>query len=141
MDRGEMHQETLFIESREDAVKALAQRLGGLKRLASYAWPTEDIDKSHNRLMAKLDPSRREILSADDWDLLVRIGAEHDCHLLKWWADDTQGYQRSQPSDPKDPDDELATRIEQATAVLAKSLDIYSRRQSARTLKTVKSTR
>jgi hypothetical protein len=133
-----MQQESLFIESREDAVKALAQRLGGLKRLAAYAWPTEDVDKAHQRLIAKLDPSRREILSADDWDLLVRIGAEHECHILKWWTDDTQGYQRSQPTEPRDADDELAARIEQATVVLAKSLDIYTRRQAARTLKTIK---
>lgn len=133
-----MQQESLFIESREDAVKALAQRVGGLKRLASYAWPTEDVDKAHQRLMAKLDAGRREVLSADDWDVLVRVGAEHNCHILKWWADDTQGYQRGQPCEPKDADDELAMRIEQATAVLAKSLDIYTRRQAARTLKTIK---
>lgn len=127
-----MQQEQLFIDSREHAVLALAQRIGGMKRLAGLCWPNDDIDTAHKRLLAKLDESRREVLSADDFDLLIRIGAQHDCHILKWWQDDETGYQRAQPSEPKDTDEQLAQRIEDATTVLAKALDIYNRRQAAK---------
>lgn len=133
-----MEQEQLFIETREHAVMALAQRIGGTKKVASMCWPSEDIEVAHKRLLAKLDESRREVLSADDWDLLIRIGAQHECHILHWWASDNNGYQRSQPNEPKDSDDEIAQRIEDATVVLAKALDIYARRQTAKTSKVVK---
>lgn len=133
-----MEQEQLFIDTREDAIAALAMRIGGKKRLASLMWPNEDIDKAHHRLLAKLDSSRREILSVDDWDRILVIGATQGCHICKWWQDDNTAYQRSQPSEPKDSDDELAHRIESATEVLAKALDIYTRRLAARELKAVK---
>ena len=133
-----MEQEQLFIETREHAVLALAQRIGGTKRLASLAWPNEDVDVAHRRLLAKVDEGRREVLSADDWDVFVQIGVQNDCHILKWWSDDQQGYHRSHPCEPKDTDDELANRIEDATKVLAKALDIYARRHEAKSLKVAK---
>lgn len=132
-----MVQEQLFIESREHAVLAMAQRIGGTKKIASMCWPNEDIDTAHKRLLAKLDDNRREVLSADDWDLLVRIGAQQDCHILKWWQDDSTGYQRSQPAEPKDSDEELVERMEAAAAVMAKCVDILDRRKTAKELKSV----
>lgn len=133
-----IEQQQLFIESREEAVTALAQRIGGKKKLASLMFPTEPVDEAHKKLLAKISPTDRAVLSADDWDLVVRVGRENDCHICKWWADDRTGYQRANPSEPRDSDDELAERIESATVVLAKALDIYARRQGVNEIKAVK---
>ena len=132
-----MNTEQLFIESREEAVAALAQRIGGKKKLASLMYPALPVDQAHRMLLAKLDEGRREVLSADDWDRICVVGREHDCHVAKWWQDDRCGYQRTNPTEPIDHDEQLVERIERAAEIFSKAMDVYNRRQAAKALKSV----
>ena len=133
-----MEQDQLFIESEESAIEALAQRIGGLKKLGALMYPDLLTDDAHKLLLNKLNPKNRAVFSSVDSRLAKHIGAQFDCHIYKWWCDDTIGYQRSQPADPKDSDEELVERMEAAAAVMAKCVDILDRRKAATELKFVK---
>ena len=133
-----MEQEQLFIESEESAIEALAQRIGGLKKLGALMYPDLLTDDAHKLLLNKLNPKNRAVFSAVDGRLAKRIGAQFDCHIYKWWCDDTIGYQRSRPAEPKDSDEALVERMEAAAAVMAKCVDILDRRKAAKELKAVK---
>ena len=132
-----MVQEQLFIESEESAIEALAQRIGGLKMLGCLMYPDLLSDDAHKLLLNKLNPKNRAVFSSLDSRLVKRIGVQFECHLYKHWCDDDEGYQHGQPAEPKDSDDEIAGRIEDATKVLAKALDIYTHRQQTKDLKVV----
>ncbi len=132
-----MEQEQLFIESESSAVEALAQRIGGMKKLGALMYPELLGDDAHKLLLNKLNPKNRAVFSSEDSRKAKRIGAQFDCHIYKWWCDDKTGYQRSQPTEPKDSDEELVERMEAAAAVMAKCVDILDRRKSAE-LKAVK---
>ncbi len=128
---GDMNQEELFIESEESAVEALAQRIGGLKKLASMMYPDLLIDDAHKLLLNKINPKNRAVFSSEDSRQAKRVGAQLDCHIYKWWCDDKVGYQRSQTLEPQDSDEELVQRMEDAAAVMAKCVGIMERRKSA----------
>ena len=132
-----MEQEQLFIESEESAIEALAQRIGGLKKLGCLMYPNMLGDEAHKLLLNKINPKNRAVFSSVDSGLAKRIGAQFNCHIYKWWCDDKDGYQRSQPTEPKDSDQELVERMEAVAAVMAKCVDILDRRKSAE-LKAVK---
>ena len=132
-----MQQEDLFLETEIEAVKALGQRIGGLKALALSMYPAVPPEAAHANLLNKLNPNHAAVFSSEDSTLAKRVGAYHDCHIYKWWLDDKSGYQRSQPSEPKDTDEELVERMEAAASVMAKCVDILDRRKSAE-LKAVK---
>ena len=127
-----MEQEQLFIENESSAIEALAQRIGGMKKLGCLMYPDLLGDDAHKLLLNKLNPKNRAVLSSEDSRAAMRIGAQLDCHLYKWWCDDTIGYQRSQPTEPKASDAELVERMEAAAVVMAKCVDILDRRKSAK---------
>lgn len=133
-----MQQEQLFIETEEKAVEHLAARIGGLKALALGMYPDAPAEAAHKNLLNKLNPNHAAVWSSDDRARAVRIGALNDCHILKWWCDDNEGYQRSQPTEPKDSDEELVARMEQCASVMAKCVDILGRRGQSIDLKSVK---
>ena len=133
-----MVQEQLFIESEESAIEALAQRIGGLKKLGSLMYPDLLADDAHKLLLNKINPKNRAVFSSADSSTAKCIGAQFDCHIYKWWCDDHEGYQRSQPTEPKDSDRELVERMEAAAAVMAKCVDILDRRKTSKELKAVK---
>ena len=133
-----MQQEELFLETETDAVKALAQRIGGLKALSSAMYPEAPPEVGHGNLLNKLNPTHAAVWSSIDAHLAKLVGAQHECHIYKWWCDDNDSYQRSQPTEPKDTDEELVERMEAAAAVMAKCVDILDRRKSASELKVVK---
>ena len=133
-----MQQEELFIETEDEAVKALGQRIGGMKVLASSMYPDVPVEAAHANLLNKLNPNHAAVWSSIDRTLAIRVGAYHECYLLRWWHDDSEGFQRGQPTEPKDTDEELVERMEAAAAVMAKCVDILDRRKSASDLKAVK---
>lgn len=133
-----MEQEQLFIESEESAIEALAQRIGGLKKLGCLMYPDLLGDDAHKLLLNKINPKNRAVFSSVDSRLVKRIGAQFECHIYKHWCDVDEGYQCGQPVEPKDTDDEIADRIEEATKVLAKALDIYAHRESTKNLTAIK---
>ena len=133
-----MEQEQLFIETETKAVEHLGARIGGMKSLALAMYLDVPPDVAHKNLLNKLNPNHAAVWSSEDRALAIRAGAHHDCHILKWWCDDNEGYQRSQPAEPKDSDEELVERMEAAAAVMAKCVDILDRRKSAKELKAVK---
>ena len=132
-----MQQEQLFIETETQAVEHLAARVGGLKFLASVMYPDVPVDVAHKNLLNKLNPNHAAVWSSDDRSLAIRVSVHHDCLILRHWHDDNEGFQHSQPLEPKDSDEELVKRMEDAAAVMAKCVDILDRRKSAK-LKAVK---
>ena len=127
-----MVQKQLFIESEASAIEALAQRIGGLKKLGCLMWPELLADDAHKLLLNKINPKNRAVFSSEDSRLAKRVGAQFDCHIYKWWCDDKTGYQRGQPSEPQDSDAELVERMEAAAEVMARCVDILDRRKSAK---------
>ena len=123
-----MHQDQLFIETEIEAVGHLSARIGGKKFLAIGMYPDLPPEVAHKNLLNKLNEQHAAVWSSNDRALAIRVGSHHDCHILKWWCDDNEGYQRSQPSEPKDTDEELVERMEAAAAVMAKCVDILDRR-------------
>ena len=132
-----MQQEQLFIETETKAVEHLGSRIDGMKVLGMAMYPDLPPDTAHKNLLNKLNPNHAAVWSSEDRTLAVRVGGHHGCHILKWWCDDNEGYQRSQPAEPKDSDEELVERMEAAAAVMAKCVDILDRRKNSE-LKSVK---
>ena len=132
-----MEQDQLFIESEREAIEALGQRIGGKKMLAHSMWPDLDPEVALQKLLDKLNKKHKAVWSSEDSSAAKKVGGHHECHIYKWWCDDNEGYQRSQPTEPKDSDEELVKRVEAAVAVMAKCVDILDRRRAAKELKSV----
>jgi len=86
------HQESLWYDTPEDAMRALVDRIGGFKRVAADMWPEKD-PQDAGRLLAKcLDNDRPEKLSLEQVFYLMRQGRQHDCHTVMQWLGQELGY-------------------------------------------------
>lgn len=95
-------QQPLFVDSFEDAVTALAQQVGGKKKLATMLRPNKDPDDAATWLSDCLNPERNHKFDRDDYRNLFRIGRENACHIVMYYFTDDAGYARPQPVEPED---------------------------------------
>lgn len=97
-----MEQESLFHETWADALRAVCEKCGGIKKVASQLRPNIGTDQAARLVSSWFNPDRPEKPDFDDIRAILRIGKQNGCHLGKHWLDDDLGYQRSQPIEPRD---------------------------------------
>ena len=95
------HQEELWHEAFEDALRSVADAIGP-KKLASELWPEKPISDAHRLLLHCLDPERNEKLSAGQIALIIQRGREHSCHTAMTYLAQSAGYAEPQPVEPED---------------------------------------
>lgn len=104
-------QPPLFVESYEDAIKALILALGGGKKVGTMLRPEMSADAASRWLSDCLNHDRRETLSLDQLALLRRAGRDAGCHVLAAYEAQNAGYAEPNPIDPEDERAELERRV------------------------------
>jgi hypothetical protein len=95
-------QPPLFVESFDDAARAVINACGGVKRVATAMWPTKPVTEAVNLLNACLNTERRERLNPNDVMYLLKLGREANCHALAHWLMRESGYADPVPVEPED---------------------------------------
>ncbi len=98
-----MEQELLFHERIEDAIAAVADRIGR-KRLAKELWPDKSERDAHNLFDACLNPERKERFSPSQLMFLAKRGRGAGYHAILCFMclASTLGYSEPTPVDPRD---------------------------------------
>lgn len=96
-----MDQDPLFHERIEDAVGAVADRLGR-KKIACELWPDKTPRDAHNLLDACLNPERRERLTPSQLLFIAKRGREQSLHAIVTFIARDLGYEDPQPIEPED---------------------------------------
>lgn len=99
----------LFLEDVYDALRAAVQAIGKPKTVAARLWPHKPIDQAHKELLDALNRDNPRKLDPEETMAVLRMAREAGCHQAKHWIDAELGYA---PSQPVEPQDELAALIE-----------------------------
>lgn len=96
--RGE--QLPLLEDGFEDVVTALARVAGGNKQFAELLRPELDGEPERARrwLLDCLNPDHAQKLSPDHLLRALKVGREHDCHMLMAWICREAGYTTPEPA-------------------------------------------
>lgn len=97
-----MHQEPLFLEDVNEAIKALVQALGGPKKVGLLLRPELTLDGASTWLRDCMNPDRRERLSPEQLILLMKLGRQANCNVLAAFLMGEAGYQEPHPLEPVD---------------------------------------
>lgn len=121
-------QPKLHYETLNDALHDLVLALDGYKRVGPRLWPEKSTEDAAQLLRHCLTPARREKLSPEQLQLLLRWGRDASFHGAKYYIDDDAGYNRTMPVDPKEERsraiaavESAATALERATAALERT--------------------
>lgn len=125
------HQPRLHYEDLDDALQNAVLALGGFKKVGPKLWPALPMEDAAQRLRHSLNKSRREKLSQHETLLLLRLAREAGFHAAKYFLDDTAGYSRSAPLDPKDERLRAIAALEAATAEVRRASEALQRASSA----------
>lgn len=96
-----MDQQSLWVDSLEEAMQAAVSALGGPKKTASMLWPSMRITDAARKLNHCLDPDRAEKLSGHEFELLGEKARESDCHTIMHYLAKRWGYQEPKPVEPE----------------------------------------
>ena len=98
-----MSQKHPVIKSIEEALHYVGSQTGGYKRLCCAICPelADEPDEAQRKVARKLSKTAKEVWSDKDTDVAIEWGRKHDCHVLKWWKDEIQNYERSTPKHAK----------------------------------------
>lgn len=116
----------LFCDSYEDAIRATASAIGGLKATGVALWPTLPADEAGRKLAACLDRDKREKLSLDELRSIRRMAREKGVHILASYEARDAGYADPQPITPEDEAAQLQREYiaaVKAMAALTKRMD------------------
>ena len=102
-----MHQESLWHDTIEEALRAVVVMLGGPKRVAGQLWPSKSITEGARFLNHCLDPERPEKLSLDELQWLLREGRLAGVHTAMSFLASAAGYNEPQPKNPETERDKL----------------------------------
>lgn len=117
-------QQALFVESHEDAARALVLAIGGFKRVGTMLRPELSADVAGRWLADCLNPDRRDHLTPEQLALLRRAGHDEGCHVLAFYEAREAGY--AEPT-PIEPDDEKAELERRAIAAVGDLKQIVAR--------------
>lgn len=104
-------QQELFHERFSDALKAMAEGAGGLKRVGHRLRPELSPEDAGIWLRNVFDSERREKASVEQIDLLLAIGREAGIHLAMYYLCDAHGYERPRPLDAEEQKDEARREL------------------------------
>ena len=97
-----MHQEPLFLEDVNEAIKALVQALGGPKKVGLMLRPELTLDGASTWLRDCMNPDRRERLTPEQLILLMKYGRQANCNVLAAYLMGEVGYKAPEPLEPVD---------------------------------------
>ncbi len=121
-----MSQEPLFHERIEDAIAAVADRLGR-KRVACRLWPDKSERDAHNLFDACLNPERRERFSPSQLVFVAKLGREAGLHAIMEFLARDLGYTDPQPLEPEDERAKLQREFIEASKHMARMADRLER--------------
>lgn len=96
------HQEALFYESLEEALRDVVRALGGNKVVGPALRPDKTPDTAANWLRDCLNGDRRETLHPGHVMWLLREGRQKSCHAAINYINRECGYEDARPVEPSD---------------------------------------
>lgn len=117
-----------FFDSPEDALKAIIQQLGGIKKVGPRLFPDKSVDAAARYLLDCVNADRPEKLSLSQIMLLLRLAHEAGYHTAYAWISGEVGYD-IKPITKGEEVDRLTTVVEQSTKTLASALAALERIQ------------
>lgn len=119
-----------FFDSPEDALKAIIQHLGGIKRVGPLLFPDKSVDAAARYLLDCVNHDRQEKLALTQIMMLLRLAHEAGYHTAYAWLSGEIGYD-IKPITRGEEVDRLTTVVEQSTKTLASALATLERLQRA----------
>lgn len=119
-----------FFDSPEDALKAIIQQLGGIKRVGPLLFPDKSVDAAARYLLDCLNHDRQEKLALTQIMMLLRLAHEAGYHTAYAWLSGEIGYD-IKPITRAEEVDRLTSVVEQSTKTLASALATLERLQRA----------
>lgn len=123
-----MQTEMPFYDSPEDALKAVIQQLGGIKRVGPKLFPDKSVDAAARYLLDCVNSDRSEKLALSQIMMLLRLAHEAGYHTAYAWMSGEIGYD-IKPITRAEEQDRLTSVIEQSTKTLAQALATLERIQ------------
>lgn len=114
------HQESLWHDTIEDALRSVIDGLGGFKKIGGHLWPSLPADDAGRKLAKCLDRSRPEKLSFDELLMILRLGRDAGVHVGMAFITQTTGYETPQPSDPVTEKEQLQRDFVRSVAELSR---------------------
>lgn len=119
-------------ETLNDALKEAVRAAGGNKVVGAKLWPELPLDAAANRLRDSLNPDRRDKLSPEQAQLVLRLACEADYHgAMAYWCFGAS-YDTPHPTTPDQQNDELQRQFVAAVEGLAVIQDRMRKLQQAR---------
>jgi hypothetical protein len=119
-----------FFDSPEDALKAIIQHLGGIKRVGPKLFPDKSVDAAARYLLDCVNHDRQEKLALTQIMMLLRLAHEAGYHSAYAWLSGEIGYD-IKPITRAEEVDRLTSVVEQSTKTLASALATLERLQRA----------
>lgn len=119
-----------FFDSPEDALKAVIQQLGGIKKVGPLLFPDKSVDAAARYLLDCVNHDRQEKLALTQIMMLLRLAHEAGYHSAYAWLSMEVGYD-VKPITRAEEVDRLTVVVEQSTKTLASALATLERLQRA----------
>lgn len=117
-----------FFDSPEDALKAIIQQLGGIKKVGPLLFPDKSVDAAARYLLDCVNHDRQEKLALTQIMMLLRLAHEAGYHTAYAWLSGEIGYD-IKPITRGEEVDRLTSVVEQSTKTLAAALATLERLQ------------
>lgn len=119
-----------FFDSPEDALKAIIQHLGVIKKVGPLLFPDKSVDAAARYLLDCVNHDRQEKLALTQIMMLLRLAHEAGYHTAYAWLSGEIGYD-IKPITRGEEVDRLTSVVEQSTKTLASALATLERLQRA----------
>lgn len=121
-----------FFETLNDALKEAVRAAGGNKPVGAKLWPELPLETAANRLRDCLNPDRRDKLSPEQAQLILRLACEAGYHGAMAYYCYGASYDAPTPTTPDQQHDELQRQFVAAVDGLALIQDRMRKLQQAR---------
>lgn len=115
-----------FFDSPEDALKAIIQQLGGIKKVGPRLFPDKTVDAAARYLLDCVNSERSEKLALSQIMMLLRMAADAGYHTAFAWLAGDVGYD-IKPITRAEEVDRLTSVVEQSSKTLAAALATLER--------------
>lgn len=121
----------LVVETKTEALHALAAQVGGWKVLAAAMKPelADDPEAAGRWLSDALNPDRREVLHDEHFFRALRLGVHAGSDVLMAWLCQYLGYQAPAPVEPKSDVQRAAEMVARCAEDFQRAMDLYDRAQ------------
>ena len=117
-----------FFDSPEDALKAVIQQLGGIKRVGPLLFPDKSVDAAARYMLDCVNHDRPEKLAISQIMMLLRLAHAAGYHTAYAWLSGEIGYD-IKPITKAEEVDRLTSVVEQSTKTLTMALATLERLQ------------